>query len=337
MNGINHQKDKCDPIMKWVFVFLIFGMIESLTLADVSVSIFSGQVEGSHPSPVFVAPVKRGDRWAIEFTRGIAQVNFPDQVVIAERVVKFESGANVTCPWYIQLDGSPMGVRINESHVEKIDHKVDCSDGSCTGFLGKPIPPADLLFGRYHLPKCTIKSGGDYGFNANFFVDRRLIQICCPEFKVERVYSELHYFDQLLETQAQREQSIEDLDVDFKKIYLTFENSKGERSNCQLADLFKGGNEIQIDPLRDCVLPQGEQFMMYAQSRFLMKDTRPCGKFVARGQAQTDGSFQPDWFLGWYECDGKVDHSPIMKQFNYPTRIELKFIDLRIQGVGNFL
>ena len=316
-------------------VLAILGIFPcQFVFADTAVSLFSGNLNGEFPLPIFLKTVRRGDRFLIEFQRGVAQVNYLDQDIILERVVQLENGAKVSCPWFQKLDGVSMGVRVNQQHQATIDERVECSDGTCTGIGGKPIPRTELLFGRYKLPKCKLSTGADFGFVDLHLLDGKMEKICCPEFTVERVYSRVHYFDRLLDSTIEHEQAITDLDVDFNKIYLTFQNKKGDRANCKVADLFKGGNDILIDSLRDCVLPDGNEFVMYAESRFFIKDTRACGKFVTRGQKQSDGTYQPDWFMGWYECDGKVNRSPILKQFTYPTRIDLTLVDLNIQGGG---
>lgn len=329
-----------------MLVGLVQLLLGDVVLGSTDVSLYSGTFEGDHPPPAFVGVVYRGERFQVQVGRVSAIVNYPDPFspVELERVVTHETGGIVTCPWYVRMDAKPQ-TRVDERHVSKIDHKVFCDHGGCSDWAGNPIPASQLLFGRYNLPKCV--RGND---NADFgFLDRKRVQnpvetcapggicvqkterICCQEFSVERTFAEVHYFDRLLIVDSFREQPLTDLDVDFRKLYLTFENSEGERATCGLTDLLSGGDLIKINDLKDCVLPEGDLFTMYAQSRFFHKETRPCGKFIAKGLKTPEG-YVPDWFLGWYECDGEVDRTPIVKQYSYATRLELKFVSSNLGG-----
>jgi hypothetical protein len=204
-----------------------------------------------------------------------------------------------------------------------IPHQVICEQGGCKNEVGQVVTQGDLLFGKYYLPKVQSTDGKDLGFRD--FDHGSLIY--CPEFTVERRYSEKHLFDRLLILHSFRQEELVDLDVDFRRIYLTFENERLDRVTCSINDLWTNGDTIQVGDLKDCVLPLGDRFTMLAQSRFFFKDTRPCGKFVAEGVKRGD-EIVPDWFLGWYECDGKAGRTPIEKQYTYPVRLELKFNDL---------
>ncbi len=295
-----------------------------------SITLYSGTFEGEHPAPVLVNKVSRGDRFEIKPGKVSALVNYPDSnhSIITERVITSETGATVSCPWFMKIEGTELGTRVNENHTAEINHKVFCDDGDCKNIANQPIPKSELLFGRYNLKKITSDTGQDLGF-LDIHGDRHGARnkgypIYCPEFSVERKYSELHYFDRLLIIENFREQSLNDLDIDFRKIYLTFENEKGDRATCVLTDLIDFGNTIKVADLKDCVLPTGDHFAMYAQSRFFLNDTRPCGMFVARGVKRESG-YVPDWFMGWYECDGKADRTPIEKQYTYTTRVEILF------------
>ncbi|HLE01310.1 MAG TPA: hypothetical protein VJB59_13690 [Bdellovibrionota bacterium] len=334
--------------------FAILGLIVAFGVADprpakaatTSVSVYSGTFDGEHPAPTLVGKVQRGQEFLIEVNRLTALVNYPgrDNPVISERVLTSETGATVTCPWYTRIDQKP-NVRVDQPYSTKVTHKATCQDG-CTNGFGQPIPASDLLFGKFNLPKCTAGDGKDYGFYDEMWGETPppscpgkvcgpkidIVPICCQEFTVERQFSELHYFDELLILDSYREEEFLDLDVDFRKIYLTFENERLDRATCVLTDLAVYGDVIRVADLKDCVLPPGNQFTLYAQSRFFLKDTRPCGKFVAKGIKQADGSYAADWFLGWYECDGKADRTPIEKQYSYATRLELKFTDSIIGG-----
>ena len=316
--------------------------------ASTGVLVYSGTFDGDHPAPVMVGKVKRGDRFEIEVGRASALVNYPDpyQPIITERINTFESGAIVTCPWFMTLEQKGLGTRIDKPHRAEISHKVFCDSGGCTKEVGQPIAQADLLFGKYNLPKVKSNSGQDLGF-LDMQWDETPVTDCpewavccpklnaywiyCPEFTIERTYSEQHFFEKLLNIENYREQNLTDLDVDFRKVYLTFENEKQDRANCVITDLLGGGDVLRIDDLKDCVLPAGDQFTMYVQSRFFLKDTRPCGKFVTKGVKTPDG-YVPDWFMGWYECDGQADRTPIEKQYTYATRVELQFTKLNIGG-----
>ena len=315
--------------------------------ASTGVLVYSGTFEGDHPPPAMVGKVKRGDRFEIEVGRASALVNYPDRdtEVVTERVKTFETGAVVTCPYFVKIDGSPRGTRVDAPHSATIDHKVYCEDGTCTDLVGSPIPKDKLLFGKYDLPKITTTDGKDFGFLDTHW---EFTQVACPagsvcgpkidtypiacqEFSVERKFSELHYFDRLLVLDNFREQELSDLDVDFRKFYVTFENERHDTATCAVLDLLVGGDVIQLADLKDCALPAGDQFTMYVQSRFFLKDTRPCGKFVTKGIKTADG-YAPDWFMGWYECDGQADRSPIEKQYTYATRVELQFTKMSIGG-----
>lgn len=293
-----------------------------------SVSLFSGTFEGEHPGPVIVGKVARGDQFQIEVPKISALVNYPDpnKPIILERVITSETGAVVSCPWFMKIEGAGLGTKVNETHAAEINHKVFCEDGSCKNIANQIIPKSELLFGRYNLKKVTSNTGEDLGFLNMHGPLYKNYPIYCPEFSVERTFTEVHYFDRLLIIENFREQELNDLDVDFRKIYLTFENEKLDRATCAITDLVIFGDTFRVADLKDCVLPPGEHFTMYAQSRFFLKDTRACGKFVARGRKTEDG-YVPDWFMGWYECDGKADRTPIEKQYTYATRLELKLIN----------
>jgi hypothetical protein len=315
-----------------------------------SVSLYSGtfQGEGDHPAPVVVGKVMRGAQFEVRVLSAAALVNYPDpkSPTIIERVQTFVTGGRVSCPWFVKLDGTPGGTRISASYAEEVGHQVVCDDGTCEDLLGRPIPKSKLLFGRYDLPACMMSDGTQFGFFAKRWVDTptkdcpagtlcgpeiEIQDICCQEFTVEPRFSAIHYFDRLLITENFREQELTDLDVDLRKMYLTFENDRREQATCVLTDLAIGGELITVNDLRDCVLPAGDQFTMSAQSRFFFKDTRACGKFTAKGVKSGNG-IVPDWFLGWFDCDGRQDRTPIMKQYTYATRVNLQLREANFGG-----
>jgi len=310
--------------------------------ASVYVSLNSGAPEGDHPVPVLIGKAMRGDEIRIDIKRATALVNYPDpqKPIIVKRVLTKETGGKVTCPWYYRYDryqADPIrGTRVDVPFYTEINHKVLCDDG-CNDLNKPAVPVTALLFGRYNLQKCKNTDGSDFGFADTVMKDvcpqggrcwdaRVEMPVCCQEFTVERVFTDTYFFDNLLILDDFREQEINDLDVDLRKIYLTFENENAERTNCKISNLLKG-HWIKIADLRDCQLPPGDRFVMYAQSRFYLKETRPCGKFITNGALNSKGEYAPVWRWGWYECDGKESREPIEKQFTYSTRLELEFTE----------
>ena len=322
-------------------------LIGATASGSTGVLVYSGTFDGDHPAPAMIGKVRRGDRYQIDVRQASALVNYPNREteVVSERVETIETGGVVTCPYFVKIDGSPKGTRVNASHAATINHKVVCDDGSCTDLVGVPIPKEKLLFGKYDLPKIQTTDGKDFGFldtrwdftqvscppGAVCGLNIDTYPIACQEFSVERTFSELHYFDRLLILENFREQELLDLDVDFRKFYVTFENERHDTVTCSIPDLLLGGDVIQVGDIRDCVLPAGNQFTMAVQSRFFLKDTRPCGKFVTKG-VKTPNGYVPDWYMGWYECDGQADRAPIEKQYAYATRVELGFTKMSMGG-----
>ncbi|OFZ81230.1 MAG: hypothetical protein A2583_08940 [Bdellovibrionales bacterium RIFOXYD1_FULL_53_11] len=325
-------------------------ILASLLAADLSgasttVSLYSGAPEGEHPAPVVVDKVSLNDRYVVKVRSASALVNYPDpeRPVIVERVVSNETGGKVTCPWYWNMhwmfwhrinlaELGEYGKRVDAPATLTVNEKVFCDDGTCTDWDGKPLKPERLLHGKYKLRPYLTTDGQVFGLRAEYRpTPADYITISCQEFVVERIFTDTHYFDKLLVVDDFREEKLTDLDVDMRKIYLTFENSRGDRAHCAISNLFEvaRSNAIRVADLRDCVLPTGNELTMYAQSRLIRKETRPCGKLVAMGVEQTDGKFLPDWKSGQYECDGKTDRAPIEKQYSYATRVEIEFLELR--------
>ncbi|OFZ78440.1 MAG: hypothetical protein A2583_13810 [Bdellovibrionales bacterium RIFOXYD1_FULL_53_11] len=329
------------------FLLLAQPLIAVNAAAITTVSLYSGTTDGNYPEPMLVGKTVRGDEYKIAIRQARALVNYPDpkNPVIVRRVVTDETGATVICPWYFMYDGrnpsAAYGTRVTTPHVSFVHHKVICDGGACQN-------SPELLFGKFILPKCKNTDGSDLGFDDT--VMRNVCphgprscwdgwinqSVCCQEFSVERTFTESVYFDKFLVVDDFREQEITDLDIDPGKIYLTFENDRNERTTCKITNFLKRG-WIKIADLRDCTLPAGDHFVMHAESRFFLKETRPCGKFVARGvirNVNNKDEFFPDWRFGWYECDGKNGQKPIEKQFTYSTRFELEFTESKSPETG---
>jgi hypothetical protein len=196
----------------------------------------------------------------------------------------------------------------------------------------EPIPSDRLLYGKYNIDPYLTLDGKVFGARFNHdFENGDYKTVSCQEFTIERIFTETHYFDQFLTIDSFREEQLTDLDVDFRRIYLTFENARGDQATCAMSNLFEGVKRIiRIDSLRDCVLPPGNEFTMYAESRFFKKETRPCGKIIATGVQQSDGTYIPEWKKAEYECDGKNSRKPIEKRFSYATHIEITFTDTNV-------
>lgn len=304
-------------------------LLDSVAGLGASVSLFSGDEKGEHPAPMIVGKVKRDERFRIEVVNAVAYVNYadPKNAVIVSRIVTAETGGIVTCSRSLVLDGTPSGIWREKTEKITVNHKVFCEMPDCDK------NPAALLFGRYDVSKCIGSDGKDFGFGYKEIYNDKILSICCQEFTVERIFKESHYFDWLLIVDGSRAQPISDLDIEYKNFYLTFENENGERTTCSLTDLVDGmDNWIRVADQGDCTLPPGDRFTMYAQSRFYLKETKPCGKLVAKGVKGEEGEYYPDWFMAMYECEGRKSRQPIEKQYTYSTAVELEFISADISG-----
>jgi hypothetical protein len=302
-----------------------------LTATLITAALYSGVSENTadRPTPTFITKVKRGDRYLFTIERATALVNYPDPTqppIIAERIITEETGGKITCPWYWIMD--PMfwwridlanlnryATRVDEPLTDTFPRRLICDDGTCLNSYDAPIPTDRLLYGKYNLDSYLTLDGKVFGAKLmHDFENGDYKTVACQDFTVERLYTEVHYFDQYLTLDNFREEQITDLDVDLRRIYFTFINERGDQATCAVSDLLESmKRNIRVENRRDCVLPTGNEFAMYADSRFFKKETRPCGKMV----------HVPSRNSTYYECDGKESAMPIEKQFSYATRVEI--------------
>jgi hypothetical protein len=324
--------------VKHCFDFVIIGLLTlSIPCFAEVITLDSGN-QGEMPSVRPIAEkVRLGDRLKVRIAAASAFVNYPESPEATEMVHYSETSVRVSCPWYTKIDGSPLGEFVNQPFSFIIDHRVTCDAGDCRDSSGNAIPASELLRGVYNVPKCKL-GNGNYGIANTTIVEHpatdcpkdtlcgprvETTTTCCSDFAIEPVSGiETHYFEQRLILDSTREKAIEPSSVDLGKVYLVFSNGS-EASTCSLADLLGHGKRLQVRSRGNCVLPPGDEFTVYAESRFHITETRPCGTFTTKG-IKAGRTYAPDWSNAFYYCDGKLSSSPIERKYTYATRIDLE-------------